>query len=185
MNLKDLIDLNDKKTKKLITMTIYTALAFVLIYFIFRKRSTPLPVPQAPKVIKREDNRPRISISGSLITPDALKTISKIGRFSRLHLVFRVQNNEEENKIKEMLQEVTNLSQHRVLFCETEIGYKALLRQLNPVLHIEQSLTYATDMSAYLNAIAIVSDQECEQFYQIIEFQDCESMVVNILNDLH
>jgi hypothetical protein len=100
-------------------------------------------------------------------------------------LIFKVQSSEEEEKIQEMLQNLVNLSPHRVLFCETDIGYKALVRQLNPQLHVEQSMQFANEMSSYLNAIAIVSDQECEQFYQIIDFQDSEMMIVSILNELH
>lgn len=185
MNIKELIDLSDKKTRKFFMMTIYTLIAFLILYFFFRKRTPPARAPQAIKTVKKEDSRPRISISGQLIIPRTLRTLSKIGKFCRIHLIFKVSNNDEENSIKDLLKDLANISQHRILFCETEIGYKATVRQLNPSLHIEHNLQYAQDMSGYLNAIAVVTDQECEQFYQIIEFQDCEGMIVNILNDLH
>lgn len=185
MGIKEILDFSDKRTKKYLTMTLYTAIILLIAYFLFRKRLAPPQNPQVPKATKKEDVRPRLSISGTLVTPESLSTLSKIGRFTRLYLMFKVANNEEEDKIKNILIQVPSLTPHRVLFCETDIGYKALLRQLNPTLHIEKSLQYANEMAAYINAIAIVSDQECEQFYQIIEFQDCESMIVNILNDLH
>ena len=185
MYLKDLIDFNDKKSRKLVMMSVYTILAFVIIYFFFRKRTPPTQTAPAPKQLKREDTRPRISIAGSLISPRELITLSKICKFSRLHLVFKVRNNDEETQIKEMLKDIGVLNQNRILFCETDIGYKAILRQLNPQLHIEENLQLAQEMSAYLNAIVIIGDEEFEQFYQIIEFRDCEGMIVNILNDLH
>ena len=137
------------------------------------------------KKTKKEDSRPRISIAGSLISPSEVSTITKIGKFSRLHMIFKVRNNDEENQIREMLINIGTINQNRILFCETDIGYKAIIRQLSPQLHIEENLQIAQEMSAYLNAIAIVGDEESEQFYQIIEFHDCEGMIVNILNDLH
>lgn len=188
MGINDYLNFNDKRTRKYFTMAIYTAVILLIGYFFLRKRNTPIPVPQAqqvPKPKKKEDTRPRISVSGSLINPDSLNTLSKIGRFSRLYLVFKVMNTDDEDRIKAMLNGVPNLVLYRVLFCETDIGYKAVLRQLNPQLHVESNLQLANEMAGYMNAILMVCEEECEQFYQIIEFQDCESMIFNILNDLH
>lgn len=185
MNFKDFLDLSDKKTRKVLMMSVYTFLAILVLFFFFRKRSPPTRTASALKASKKEDTRPRICVCGSLISTGSLFTLSKISKFSKLHLVFKVQNNEEEAEIKKMLNEVTTIAPHRILFCETEIGYKALIRQLAPQLHIEESLRLAEEMSGYVNAIALVSDEESNRFYQIFEFRNCEAMIVNILNDLH
>ena len=172
MNLKDFFDFSDKRTRKLVTMGVYTLIAFLVIYYFFRRRSPQTRAPAPSKSPKKEDTRPRISITGNLISPSSIFTLSKISKISRLHLVFNVKNNQEEEEIKSMLKEVTNLSPHRILFCETEIGYKAIIRQLAPQLHIEESLRLAQEMSGYLNAIALVSDEESDRFSQIFEFRN-------------
>jgi hypothetical protein len=180
MNIKDFIGFSDKISWKFVVMSVYTGLAVIVLYYFLRKRSTPPNVAQLPKHEKKKDLKPRVSISGKLITPASLRTLLKISKFTRLHLVFRVGSNEEEASIKEMIKDI--IPQHRILFCETEIGYKAILRQLNPQLHLEDNLAYAREMNAYLNDIAVVSDEETDQFYQIIDFVDCEGMVLNILS---
>ena len=181
---KDILDFSNTKTKKFVLMAVYSIITLVAIYYFFIRRSQQAPILAPARPAKKEDMRPRVSITGTLITPETLNTLLRIGRYSRLYLVFRVMNSDEEEKIKHLLEDVVSLAKHRILFCETEIGYKALLRQLNPQLHIEENLKYAREMSGYLNAIAIVTDQECDHFYQIIEFKDSEGLIINILKDL-
>lgn len=162
---------------------VYSVIGLLIIYFVFKKRSPVQSTRPVPEKAKKEDRRPRLSISGSLITPDSLSTVSKLGRFTKLHLIFMVKSTEEEQKILGMLSEVMNLAMHRVIFCETNIGYKAVVRQLAPKLHIEDSLGYANEMSSYVNAIAVVGNSESEYFYHIPEFQDCQRIVIHILTN--
>lgn len=176
-------DLSEKRLKKFFMILIYSVIGLLVIYFVFKKRSTVQSARPIPEKAKKEDRRPRLSISGSLITPDTLSTVSKLGRFTKLHLIFMVNSTEEEQKISGMLSEVTNLAMHRVIFCETSIGYKAVVRQLAPKLHIEDSLVCANEMSSYVNAIAVVGDAECDYFYHIPEFLDCQRRIIHILTN--
>lgn len=184
MNTPKFFDFSEKKTKKFLTIFFYTLIGFAVLYFFLKKRN-PQPVARSiPSKLTKEDRRPRISISGSLITPQTLQTLTSLGKYTKLHLIFKVSNSEEESKILTMLKNVQTLSAHHILFCETDIGYKSIIRQLSPKLHIEDSLLTASEMSSYLNAIAIVSDKGCESFYQLIEFQDSQSKILRILADL-
>lgn len=176
-------DLSEKRLKKGLLIVFYLVIGLLIIYFIFKKR-TPAPVlRQLPEKIKKEDRRPRLSVAGSLVNLETLSTVSKLGRFTRIHLVFKVDSIEEEQKIKEMLGEVSNLALHRVLFCETLIGYKAIIRQLSPKLHIEDDIQCANEMSSYVNAIAIVNNTDSEYFYQIPDFKDCQRRIIHILTN--
>jgi hypothetical protein len=180
-----LLDLSDKKLRRYALMVLYTLIALAIVYFMFRKRNAPLPAQPPPKPVKKDDNRPRVSISGALVTPETLKTLSAIGRFSRLHLILKVSGDDEEAKFKEMLAGLENLSSHRVLFCDTIEGYRALIRQLNPQLHVDVDLGFARDMGQFINAIALVTCQDAGQFYQLVRFTDCEREILRILKESH
>jgi hypothetical protein len=184
MNPLKLFDFSEKKSKKYLAILFYCLVGLAILYFFLKKRSPSVPARVPQEKHQKEDRRPRLSVSGSLISPETTSTLSKLGRFTRLSLIFKVCSNDEEAKIREMLSSVQHLSPHHILFCETDIGYKALIRQLSPKLHIEESLSLASEMSSYVNAIAMVSDKECEYFYQLLEFQDCQSKVIRILGDL-
>ena len=74
MNTPKFIDFSEKKTKKFLTIFFYSFICLAILYFFLKKRN-PLPAPRyIPAKPAREDRRPRISISGSLITPQTLQT---------------------------------------------------------------------------------------------------------------
>ena len=184
MNTPKFFDFSEKKTKKFLTIFFYSLVGLAILYFFLKKRN-PLPAARSiPVKPAKEDRRPRLSISGSLVTPLTLQTLSSLGKYTKLHLVFKVSSSEEEAQILSMLKPTQNLAAHHILFCETDIGYKSIVRQLSPKLHIEESLLTANEMSSYLNAIAVVSEKDCESFYQLMELRDCQSKVLRILADL-
>lgn len=186
MGFKDLAFLlpQEYQTKKVGLTIFYTFLILVVtFYFLFRKRTT-IPRQAAPRR-PAEDIRPKVSMNGKLLSGhDKLETLRNIGKSCRMYIVFEVRNDEEVKEIQNMLEKVETIEKYRILFCETEIGYKAIIRQLNPRLHLESDARKALEMKGYVNSITMITQEVCEGFYQIVEFAKCETLILNILNDI-
>lgn len=167
------------KNNTYLTSFLCTGLIVLLTYLLLKFcKSTPLQPTPAP-VAKPEDSRPKLSISGHIALSD-LPTTNTLGEHTRLYLIFQVQTTEQEEEIRNTLKSVTTLEDYRILFCETEIGYRSIVRQLNPRLHIDDDSAKAREMRGYTHSIALVTELQCE-FYQLIEYKDCHGLVLKLL----
>ncbi|CAG9321970.1 unnamed protein product [Blepharisma stoltei] len=172
------------QTKKIGLAIFYTLIILVItICILCRKRTNPTRPPPARR--PQEDIRPKICINGKLVLgSERLETLRALGKSCRVYVVFEVRTDDEEREIRDMLAKIETLEKYRILFCETEIGYKALVRQLNPRLHVECDISRAMEMKSYLNSITMITHDQCEGFYQIVDFAGSESLILNILRDI-
>ena len=168
---------------------VVTALVILATLLVLRICKKPPRTPvAAARAKKPEDSRPRISLAGQLLfsTPAApaqaaaLDTLAALGKDFRVHVVCQVSSDEEETAMRRQLEAL--VAEHRVLFCTTEIGYKSLIRQLNPRLHLDLSLAQAREMRAYTQSICLVGSQPSE-FQSIPEFVGCAEWIRRLLDE--
>ena len=71
--------------------------------------------------------------------------ISKLLNTYQLILIFDVKNDEDEQEIKDRISCLVSadLPLHRILFSEKEEGRISIVRQLNPILHLDSSALVA------------------------------------------
>ncbi|CDJ44429.1 Conserved Plasmodium protein, related, partial [Eimeria tenella] len=108
----------------------------------------PIPErrPQTPP--KKQKNIVSLNLKGTLLNPSDLKVrASEVEAFLKLcetfavYTVTQVADDAEEGAIREALNECgaldRGLKEHRIMFCDTSPGAVAMVRQLQPHLHIE------------------------------------------------
>ena len=195
MNFSPLLDLLPPsfQHKKYLLAIIYTILALLLtLYFFFyrRRRNTaiqnnprPSPVSLAPK----EDIKPKLSLNGRalLLDPSAevINTLEELSREFRLYPICQVLSDSEEQRIKEAYQSIKGIPHHRWIFCETDMGYRSILRQLNPRLHLEKDLYIAKQMAPYIPTIVMITEDQCEGFFQIPVFIHSHNFLIKLAKD--
>lgn len=151
----------------------------ILIIKLCKKSSQPEP-PAAPQ--KVEDSRPKLSITGQTAIQH-LPTLERLGELYRVYLISQVDSDEAESSIRDSVAPIKTLQEHRVMFSSTEIGYKSLVRQLNPKMHIDNRIDMAREMRGYVNSIAVLTTEQCE-FYQLAVFEECDHFIQTILGDI-
>ena len=52
------------------------------------------------------------------------------------------------------------MKDHRVMYCSTQKGKEALIRQLNAELHIESELQIVKNLSAFMNKFHFIKDPD-------------------------
>lgn len=86
-------------------------------------------------------------------TQKLLETLSKI---SVIFLVFQVKSSEEMDRIKlllEKMQLTDYVPLHRVLFCCTNIGKSAIVRQILPVVHVEFDSSISEALAPHIRTV--------------------------------
>ena len=129
-----------------------------------------------------------ISINGLLffnskITNDDLpkiyETLDSLSEKYNLFLIVKLENNDEIYKIKdEILEKLETIIEdnivykHRILFCSTKDGLCAMIRSLDPIIHIEFDDYVIINLIRYINEFWFINskmDKEIKEIHNKIE----------------
>ncbi len=129
-----------------------------------------------------------ISINGLLffnskITNDDLpkiyETLDSLSEKYNLFLIVKLENNDEIYKIKdEILEKLETIIEdnivykHRILFCSTKDGLCAMIRSLDPIIHIEFDDYVIINLIRYINEFWFINseiDKEIKVIHNKIE----------------
>ena len=129
-----------------------------------------------------------ISINGLLffnskITNDDLpkiyETLDSLSEKYNLFLIVKLENNDEIYKIKdEILEKLEPIIEdnivykHRILFCSTKDGLCAMIRSLDPIIHIEFDDYVIINLIRYINEFWFINseiDKEIKEIHNKIE----------------
>ena len=129
-----------------------------------------------------------ISINGLLffnskVTNDDLpkiyETLDSLSEKYNLFLIVKLENNNEIYKIKdEILEKLETIIEdnivykHRILFCSTKDGLCAMIRSLDPIIHIEFDDYVIINLIRYINEFWFINseiDKEIKEIHNKIE----------------
>lgn len=180
--------------KKYALALLYTIIVLLITFYFFfyrRRHSTNISNNLQPNLIPfipSEDIKPKLSINGRAIlstpTEETIYTLNQLSKHFRCYPIFQVSHDDEEHKIKEAYQSVKGIPPHRWIFCETETGYRSILRQLSPRLHLENDIYIAKQMAPYIPNIIIITEEQCEGFLQLPVFIHSHDFLVKVARDL-
>ncbi|EKX31161.1 hypothetical protein GUITHDRAFT_122633 [Guillardia theta CCMP2712] len=99
--------------------------------------------------------RNSIALKGS-----SLAILLEMARTCDLYVITQVTSDEVENKVVDALEQAgvfdAGLSPHKVLFCETELGRAAMVRQIEPMLHVESSAVVLESLKPFIPNLVVV-----------------------------
>jgi hypothetical protein len=137
------------------------------------KRRRQSPQPEQPKQRVKE----KLSIHGTqLVTPNSVHTLASLAERFDVYLVFQVINDQIEQQIRLQLAQVS-IPAHHLLFCETQRGIQACIRQLGARKHLESDIALAKTLKQVMNEIVMVTSDQCEGFKQV---QDLEQFLSSV-----
>lgn len=196
MNFNPVLELipSPLQNKKYALVFIYTALVLLITFYFFFYRRRQTTNTQNDIQVNSitpsyyEDSKPKLSINGRAIlsnpVQEVIYTLDELSKQFRCYPIFQVTNDGEEDKIKETYQSIKGIPPHRWIFCETELGYRAILRQLTPRLHLEKDMYIAKQMAPYIPHIVMVTEEQCEGFFQLPVFIHSHHFLMKLAKDL-
>jgi hypothetical protein len=150
----------------------FLVLVLTLVFCRRRKKQEELQedLPQRPR-----DTRPILTLNGTsllsnIITNSELLVLQDLTQRFRVYIPFLASDNESEANLCSQFEAV--VPRHRLLFYQTDLGYKSILRQLSPQVHLETSSELALEMQRFLESIVMVSENQCEGFLQVIYLEE-------------
>ncbi|CDJ60883.1 hypothetical protein, conserved [Eimeria maxima] len=105
-----------------------------------------------------------LNLRGSLFDPADLSIISKqleaflsLCATCNVYTILKVDSDEEEQRILKALEDCgafdAGLMRHRVMFCSSQSGAVAMIRQLQPHAHVENDTWIAEQLSGKIRAV--------------------------------
>ena len=103
-------------------------------------------------------------IHGQDFNFDLNRVVKGLDELAPVHFIVGVESDEEVSSVISKLQRMAPaLLTHRCLFYSTTIGKVAIIRQLNPSLHIESDVEFCDKIKAHIKKIILV-DQSAVAF---------------------
>ena len=157
---------------------LFTILALVLGCWFWRRREER-PVQQV--TIAKEAVRLKLSIHGDkIVQVESMEVLTRLTVNYDIYLIFQVSDDSAEQQIKGILAN-SPIPPHHVLFCETKRGLQACIRQLNARFHIESEAELAVALKPVMNQIVMLTNEQCEGFYQILRLDETEEFLAKLL----
>jgi hypothetical protein len=157
---------------------LFTILVLVLGCWFWRRREER-PLQQVTPA--KEAVRQKLSIHGDkIVQAESMDILTRLTVNYDIYLIFQVSDDSAEQQIKTLL---TNspIPSHHVLFCETKRGLQACIRQLNARFHIESELDLAVALKSVLNQIVMLTNEQCEGFYQVLRLDETEEFLAKLM----
>ncbi|KAL8454365.1 hypothetical protein Emag_001468 [Eimeria magna] len=152
---------------------IFLALSMTCLLFMFKGLFAPSRVSKAPQ-FKRKSPVVSVNLKGTLVDSKDLtlrrseiESFLCLCRLCSLYTVTQVADDHEEAELLTSLEECgafdRGLQRHRVMFCDSLPGAVAMVRQLQPLLHIEDDSWVAEQLNSKVANVCMASDglQHC------------------------
>lgn len=108
------------------------------------------------------DKTPPATKPKVVLALDAVSPLKSIASMSELYVVIRVDDDLVEHAVTDAfaaagLFDRGLLDRRKLIFCETDIGRVSVARQLEPNIHIDESVQVISDLQRFLSMVALVS----------------------------
>lgn len=97
-----------------------------------------------------------------IVRPDTVQPLKQFAKSFDLYFITRVDTDEAELDVKAALKsaglfEPGLLDERKVIFCQTAIGRVSVARQLEPQLHVDESLQVVSGLQRFISSVALLS----------------------------
>lgn len=105
---------------------------------------------------------------GKVILRSSIRAgLKRLAKLFDVYFIVRIDNDEAEGEVMNALTEAgmfesNLLDKRKVLFCETDVGRVSVARQLEPHLHIDETLDVIVGLQRFVHFVALVTnDVKC------------------------
>jgi hypothetical protein len=106
--------------------------------------------------------------------PKIYETLDSLSEKYNLFLIVKLDNNDDAYKIKDeiidklkMIIEDNIVYKHRILFCTSKEGLCAMIRSLDPIIHIEYDNYVVINLIRYINEFWFINSQKEKELKEI------------------